>query len=85
MGCCHSWNQHPTITPCIVSSSPPLHVRLKLTDKASLDRSLSRSGKKVLHVDRHSYYGGDDAGLSLQDVESWVQELDEGIFAITTT
>lgn len=52
--------------------------RLKLTDKDPLDRSLSRSGKKVLHVDRHDYYGGDDAGLSLQDVEKWVQELDNG-------
>ncbi|KEF61549.1 uncharacterized protein A1O9_03116 [Exophiala aquamarina CBS 119918] len=40
--------------------------------------SLSRSGKKILHVDRHDYYGGDDAGLSLQDVERWVQELDNG-------
>ncbi|EXJ62757.1 hypothetical protein A1O7_03196 [Cladophialophora yegresii CBS 114405] len=37
--------------------------------------SLSRSGKRILHVDRHSYYGGDDAGLSLQDAENWVQEL----------
>ncbi|ETI23395.1 hypothetical protein G647_05196 [Cladophialophora carrionii CBS 160.54] len=37
--------------------------------------SLSRSGKKILHVDRRSYYGGDDAGLSLQDAENWVQEL----------
>ncbi|KAL2428998.1 hypothetical protein ABEF95_011304 [Exophiala dermatitidis] len=39
--------------------------------------SLSRSGKKVLHIDRHPYYGGSDAGLSLQDAEAWVQDLDE--------
>ncbi|KAK4945142.1 Rab proteins geranylgeranyltransferase component A [Elasticomyces elasticus] len=37
--------------------------------------SLSRSGKKVLHVDRHGYYGGNDAGLSLQDAEDWVEDL----------
>ncbi|KAI1617457.1 GDP dissociation inhibitor [Exophiala viscosa] len=37
--------------------------------------SLSRSGKKVLHVDRHGYYGGNDAGLSLQDAEDWAEDL----------
>ncbi|KAJ9612280.1 Rab proteins geranylgeranyltransferase component A [Cladophialophora chaetospira] len=39
--------------------------------------SLSRSGKKVLHVDRHRYYGGEDAALSLQDAEDWAQELQQ--------
>ncbi|KIW27078.1 uncharacterized protein PV07_06857 [Cladophialophora immunda] len=37
--------------------------------------ALSRSGKKILHVDRHAYYGGDDAGLSLDDAQSWVEDL----------
>jgi RAB protein geranylgeranyltransferase component A len=58
--------------------------RPKLTDKDHLDRSLSRSGKKVLHVDRHDYYGGDDAGLSLQDVDKWVQDLDKGMALINS-
>ncbi|EXJ72081.1 uncharacterized protein A1O5_04585 [Cladophialophora psammophila CBS 110553] len=37
--------------------------------------ALSRSDKKILHVDRHSYYGGDDAGLSLADAQAWVEDL----------
>ncbi|KIW75796.1 hypothetical protein Z517_10540 [Fonsecaea pedrosoi CBS 271.37] len=37
--------------------------------------ALSRSDKKILHVDRHSYYGGDDAGLSLDDAQGWVEDL----------
>ncbi|KIX10428.1 uncharacterized protein Z518_01510 [Rhinocladiella mackenziei CBS 650.93] len=39
--------------------------------------SLSRSGKKVLHVDRHPYYGGNDTGLSLQEAEEWVQDVNK--------
>ncbi|KAJ9626632.1 Rab proteins geranylgeranyltransferase component A [Knufia peltigerae] len=39
--------------------------------------SLSRSGKKVLHVDRHTYYGGRDASLSLQEAETWMEDLDK--------
>ncbi|KIW97021.1 uncharacterized protein Z519_02413 [Cladophialophora bantiana CBS 173.52] len=37
--------------------------------------ALSRSDKKILHVDRHSYYGGDDAGLSLADAQAWAEDL----------
>ncbi|KAI9838996.1 MAG: hypothetical protein M1819_004204 [Sarea resinae] len=37
--------------------------------------ALSRSGKKVLHVDRNRYYGGDDAAFSLQEAEDWVTEV----------
>ncbi|MCJ1319549.1 Rab proteins geranylgeranyltransferase component A [Xylographa vitiligo] len=40
-------------------------------------RALSRSGKKVLHVDRNNYYGGTDAALSLQDAEGWVRIVNE--------
>jgi RAB protein geranylgeranyltransferase component A len=35
--------------------------------------ALSRSGKKVLHVDRNGFYGGAEAALSLQDAEEWVK------------
>ncbi|KAJ8610621.1 hypothetical protein MRB53_038400 [Persea americana] len=38
-------------------------------------RALSRSGKKVLHVDAKQYYGGDYAALSLQDASEWVAGL----------
>ncbi|EME49688.1 hypothetical protein DOTSEDRAFT_121863 [Dothistroma septosporum NZE10] len=36
--------------------------------------SLSRSDKKILHVDRNEYYGGDEAALSLSEAEVWAQE-----------
>ncbi|KAK0633127.1 GDP dissociation inhibitor-domain-containing protein [Immersiella caudata] len=34
--------------------------------------SLSRSGKKILHIDPNEYYGGPDAAFSLQETEAWV-------------
>jgi RAB protein geranylgeranyltransferase component A len=34
---------------------------------------LSRSDKRILHVDRNEYYGGAEAALSLQDADSWVK------------
>ncbi|KAI9828321.1 MAG: Rab proteins geranylgeranyltransferase component A [Thelocarpon impressellum] len=40
--------------------------------------ALSRSGKKVLHVDRNEYYGGSDAALSLQEAEAWVKRVGKG-------
>ncbi|KAF1991670.1 hypothetical protein K402DRAFT_409784 [Aulographum hederae CBS 113979] len=35
--------------------------------------ALSRSGKKVLHIDRNDYYGGAEAALSLQEADDWVK------------
>lgn len=35
------------------------------------DRSLSRSDLKILHVDGNSYYGGEDAALSLDEAAKW--------------
>ncbi|KAF2722248.1 hypothetical protein K431DRAFT_222609 [Polychaeton citri CBS 116435] len=35
--------------------------------------SLSRSGKKVLHVDQNENYGGNEAALSLQEAEEWAR------------
>ncbi|KAK0749318.1 GDP dissociation inhibitor [Schizothecium vesticola] len=37
--------------------------------------SLSRSGKKILHLDPNDYYGGPDAALSLQETEAWVEHI----------
>jgi len=45
-------------------------------------RALSRSDKKVLHVDRNSYYGGPDAALTIQDAEEWVKVINEGCSTI---
>ncbi|KAL3466831.1 GDP dissociation inhibitor [Aspergillus heterothallicus] len=39
--------------------------------------ALSRSGKKVLHVDKSSVYGGADAALSLQEAEDWVSTVNK--------
>ncbi|RMD43479.1 hypothetical protein DV735_g1633, partial [Chaetothyriales sp. CBS 134920] len=44
--------------------------------------ALSRSGKKVLHVDRNAYYGGEDAGFSLQDAEKWIAAVKAGGSAV---
>ncbi|MCJ1284844.1 Rab proteins geranylgeranyltransferase component A [Xylographa opegraphella] len=39
--------------------------------------ALSRSGKRIIHVDHNTYYGGADAALSLQDAEAWVHIVNE--------
>ncbi|GAB1311686.1 Rab proteins geranylgeranyltransferase component A [Madurella fahalii] len=33
--------------------------------------ALSRSGKKILHIDPNDFYGGAEAAFGLQDAESW--------------
>ncbi|KAI9786437.1 MAG: Rab proteins geranylgeranyltransferase component A [Geoglossum umbratile] len=38
--------------------------------------ALSRSGKKVLHVDRNGFYGGPEAAFSLQEVEEWARAVE---------
>ncbi|KAL9011103.1 MAG: hypothetical protein Q9173_004029 [Seirophora scorigena] len=37
--------------------------------------ALSRSGKKVLHVDHNDYYGGAEAAFGLQEAETWVEQV----------
>ncbi|KAL2820000.1 GDP dissociation inhibitor [Aspergillus granulosus] len=39
--------------------------------------ALSRSGNKVLHVDKNSVYGGPDAALSLQEAEDWASAVNQ--------
>ncbi|KAI9737939.1 MAG: Rab proteins geranylgeranyltransferase component A [Cirrosporium novae-zelandiae] len=39
--------------------------------------ALSRSGQKVLHVDKNDYYGGNEAAFSLQEAEDWVRKINE--------
>lgn len=36
---------------------------------------MSRSGKKILHIDENDYYGGAEAAFSLQEAEEWVQRV----------
>lgn len=38
---------------------------------------MSRSGKKILHIDKNDYYGGAEAALSLQDAEVWASKIAE--------
>ncbi|KAL9115633.1 MAG: hypothetical protein Q9227_000001 [Pyrenula ochraceoflavens] len=37
--------------------------------------ALSRSGRKVLHVDKNDYYGGSDAAFSLDEAREWVGKV----------
>lgn len=47
---------------------------------ADLASALSRSGKKVLHVDKNPYYGGPEAAFSLQEAEKWAKRISNGEF-----
>lgn len=44
-------------------------------------RALSRSGKKVLHMDSNQYYGGPDAAFSFDEAQEWVTEVTQGMFS----
>ncbi|KAJ5166127.1 uncharacterized protein N7482_004908 [Penicillium canariense] len=37
--------------------------------------ALSRSGKRVLHLDQNSYYGGSEAAFSLEEASEWVNSV----------
>ncbi|KAI5300959.1 Rab proteins geranylgeranyltransferase component A [Ascosphaera atra] len=39
--------------------------------------ALSRSDKKILHVDQNDYYGGPEAAFTLQEAEAWVKKVNE--------
>ncbi|EKD15259.1 putative rab geranylgeranyl transferase escort protein [Drepanopeziza brunnea f. sp. 'multigermtubi' MB_m1] len=39
--------------------------------------ALSRSNKKILHVDPNEYYGGAEAAFSLQEVDEWVEKVNQ--------
>ncbi|KAF2753294.1 rab proteins geranylgeranyltransferase component A [Pseudovirgaria hyperparasitica] len=39
--------------------------------------SLSRSDKRVLHIDQNEFYGGPEAAFSLQEAETWVRQLND--------
>lgn len=36
---------------------------------------MSRSDKKILHVDKNEYYGGPEAAFSLQEVDEWIAKV----------
>ncbi|KAF4549854.1 GDP dissociation inhibitor-like protein [Elsinoe fawcettii] len=41
---------------------------------ALLALALSRSNKKILHLDKNDYYGGREAALSISEIESWIEK-----------
>ena len=55
-----------------------------MTDTSSQYRALSRSGKKVLHVDKNRFYGGADAALSADEFSAWERGLENGSGKIFT-
>jgi RAB protein geranylgeranyltransferase component A len=40
---------------------------------------LSRSDKKILHIDENEYYGGAEAAFSLQEAEEWARRVNDGM------
>jgi hypothetical protein len=46
---------------------------------------LSRSGKKILHVDENPYYSGSAAAFSIPEAEEWVAKVNEGFFRAAFT
>ncbi|TKX24182.1 putative Rab proteins geranylgeranyltransferase component A [Elsinoe australis] len=44
---------------------------------ALLALALSRSDKKVLHLDRNNYYGGSEAALSVAEAETWSERVND--------
>ncbi|KAJ4380990.1 Rab proteins geranylgeranyltransferase component A [Didymella sp. IMI 355093] len=40
--------------------------------------ALSRSDKKILHIDENEYYGGAEAAFSLQEAEEWEKRMKDG-------
>lgn len=83
MGRCHIWHRPARVSLSIVRK-PPYSCNNEspktshhLTDLDFLHhekRSLSRSGKQILHVDPNDYYGGPEASLSLQEADTWAEQ-----------
>ncbi|KAJ5367937.1 uncharacterized protein N7496_007697 [Penicillium cataractarum] len=46
-------------------------------DQSLLALALSRSGKKVLHLDQNSYYGGSEAAFSLDEASEWMNSVNQ--------
>ena len=38
-----------------------------------MDRALAKAGKSVLHLDPNEYYGGEQASLTLDELQEWCQ------------
>lgn len=79
MGCDNLWYWHCPVTSSFVRSLP---VTVRHLANITPNRALSRSGKKILHVDKNPYYGGPEAALSLQEAEDWALEVNKGVICL---
>lgn len=75
MGCDNLWYWHFPVASSFVCLLP---VTVRHLANIMPNRALSRSGKKILHVDKNPYYGGPEAALSLQEAEDWASEVNKG-------
>lgn len=50
-----------------------------------IGRALSRSDKKVLHVDKNPYYGGAEAAFSLQEAQDWADKVGRGKYCLVSS
>lgn len=76
---CGDWgNWTAAVPPCLVSLIFCEVPRVISDWPSCLWRALSRSNKKLLHVDQNEYYGGSEAAFSLQEVDEWVEQSKEG-------
>ena len=72
MGHRHRRHRSNAFTFRPVGYSPPPHLCQRwLTDAKPVLSAVSRSGLRILHLDRNEYYGGDEAALSLAEADSW--------------
>ncbi len=79
------------VSALTVSFPPDYSSVLFLTDAAPVrrKRALSRSDKKILHIDPNDYYGGSEAAFSLQEADEWAARVcgqaSDSIFSSAST
>lgn len=73
VGCDHRRDWAGPIPPGIVGAASLAGARPSLTGS----RALSRSGKKVLHLDKNPYYGGSEAAFSLDEAQEWMNHVNQ--------
>ena len=74
MGCNYRRDRIGSISSGIVSQ---IHRSSNAFVDVSSPRSLSRSGKNILHLDQNTYYGGSEAAFSLDEAHSWMNSVNQ--------
>jgi hypothetical protein len=78
LGCTDCRYRSAAVAACLVCINVSHICKRDLTDPAR--RALSRSDKKILHIDENDYYGGAEAAFSLQEAVKWSQRVTEGMY-----